>query len=127
MMLDDPRLTGPHAALTAICHAVEVMNSPLVTGGSTTRSANAPSSKPPGRQQCPAAVRALQRILTKAAEDARVVYDNATPHIHIETEADSYGGIETELADVLPAALRHRNLLTRRAEAGSLSIATDQQ
>ena len=77
MIDDDPAIAKLHARLTQLVELCVRDNHPLTATGAGGKSPNKPESKPPGYQQCPAAVRAAERILTRAVKDLQAAYDAA--------------------------------------------------
>jgi len=79
MMTGDARLDNPMAKLYALCDAVACYNDPLTHAGNVGRSAGKPTSRAPGQQQCPGAVRSVERILLSAVKEVERTLNNATP------------------------------------------------
>jgi len=76
----DPRLDNPMARLSALCDIAACYNDPMTRGGSNGRASGKPSSREPGRQQCPGTIRAIERELLKAIKEVERQINNATPH-----------------------------------------------
>jgi len=78
-MTGDPRLDNPIARLSALCDVAACYNDPMTRGGSNGRASGKPSSREPGRQQCPGTIRAIERELLKAITEIERKINNATP------------------------------------------------
>jgi hypothetical protein len=95
-MLSDPRLANPHAALTALLEAAEVLNDPRTTHDNVGSSGK-PGSRPPGRQQAPWLVGELARILDRAVRDANRAMCAAKVREDGGTLPGSIGGVTIEV------------------------------
>ena len=78
-MTGDPRLDNPLATLSALCDVAACYNDPMTRGGSNGRASGKPSSREPGRQQCPGTIRAIERELLKAITEIERKLLNCTP------------------------------------------------
>lgn len=78
-MTGDPRLDNPMAQLSALCDIAACYNDPMTRGGSNGRASGKPSSREPGRQQCPGTVRAIERELLKAITEIERKINNSIP------------------------------------------------
>ena len=89
-MTGDPRLDNPLARLSALCDVAACYNDPMTRGGSNGRASGKPSSREPGRQQCPGTIRAIERELLKAITEVERKINNSTPK-----DAGTSAGIES--------------------------------
>ena len=89
-MTGDPRLDKPMTRLAALCDIAALYNDPMTRGGSSGRAPGKPSSREPGKQQCPGTIRAIERELLKAITEVERKINNSTPK-----DAGTSAGIES--------------------------------
>ena len=109
-MTGDPRLDNPLARLSALCDVAACYNDPMTRGGSNGRASGKPSSREPGRQQCPGTIRAIERILESAAEEIARKINNATPK-DAGTSGHgitSMGGVDIRIPDTNGPSVKKR-------------------
>jgi hypothetical protein len=75
----DSRLDKPLARLSELCDLAACYNDPMTRGGGVGRASGKPSSREPGRQQCPGTIRAIEHELKKAITEIERKINNSTP------------------------------------------------
>lgn len=97
-MQSDPRLDKPLAAITALCELVAVYNHPL-TSNDGVSGGGKPTSRPPGQQNCPWAVRQAERVLLQAKRELCAIVDAAQPRERKSGVVTRVGGVEVTVRE----------------------------